>query len=120
MTRTMLRGKIHRATVTGADLHYEGSIGIDPDLYDAAGIVPYEKVDIYNVTNGERFSTYVIEGERGSGQICIHGAAAHKGSEGDIVIIACYVQVDAAEARDWKPKAVYVDGANRITSKTGA
>lgn len=120
MTRTMLRGKIHRAMVTGADLHYEGSIGIDPDLYEAAGILPYEKVDIYNVSNGERFSTYVIKGERGSGEICINGAAAHKGSKGDIVIIACYVQADDSEAQGWKPKAVYVDGANRITSKTGA
>jgi aspartate 1-decarboxylase len=119
MTRNMLRGKIHRATVTGADLHYEGSISIDPDLYDAAGILPYEKVYIYNVTNGERFSTYVILGERGSGTICINGAAAHKASEGDIVIIASYVQVDDSEAQGWKPKAVYVDGANRITSTTG-
>lgn len=115
MNRRMLGGKIHRATVTGADLHYEGSITVDPDLLRAAGILPYEEVFIYNVTNGERFATYAIEGEAGSGVICINGAAAHKASSGDIVIIAAYVTVPDAEAVNWHPKCVYVDGTNRIS-----
>lgn len=115
MTRRMLGGKIHRATVTGADLHYEGSISIDKTLLDAAGILPYEEVSIYNVTNGERFTTYAIVGEADSGTICINGAAAHKANKGDIVIIAAFVTVDDAEAAAWKPKLCYVDGMNRIS-----
>jgi len=111
--RRMLEGKIHRATVTGADLHYEGSIAIDTDLLAAAGIHPFEEVHIYNVTNGERFTTYAIEGEAGSGTICVNGAAAHKAGAGDIIIIACYVYADPEEVEAWDPKLVYVDGANR-------
>lgn len=120
MMRRMLKGKIHRATVTGADLHYEGSITIDPDLLEAAGILPYEEVNIYNVTNGERFQTYAIEGERGSGVICINGAAAWKANAGDIVIIACYGYTDDKGALNWKPSLVYVDGANRISRLNAA
>lgn len=111
--RTMLRGKIHRATVTGADLHYEGSATIDADLLAAADILPYERVDIWNVTNGERFSTYVIEGKPGSGVVCINGAAAHKARKGDLVIIAAFTDLGEAEARTWEPRCVFVDGRNR-------
>lgn len=111
--RTMLRGKIHRATVTGADLHYEGSVTIDADLLDGSDILPYERVDIWNVTNGERFSTYALEGKRGSGVVCINGAAAHKASKGDLVIIAAFATVSETEARDWEPKCVFVDERNQ-------
>lgn len=111
--RTMLRGKIHRATVTGADLHYEGSVTIDEELLERADILPYERVDIWNVTNGERFSTYAITGQRGSGVVCINGAAAHKVSRGDLVIIAAFATVSEMEARDWKPSCVFVDEQNR-------
>lgn len=111
--RTMLRGKIHRATVTGADLHYEGSVTIDPELLAGADILPYEQVQIWNVTNGERFTTYAIEGQPGSGVVCINGAAAHKASKGDLVIIAAFTQVDELEARDWEPRCVFVDQHNR-------
>ena len=111
--RTLLRGKIHRATVTGADLDYEGSATIDTDLLEAADILPYERIDIWNVTNGERFSTYAIEGQAGSGVVCINGAAAHKVSRGDLVIIAAFTQLSDAEARAWKPRCVFVDAHNR-------
>jgi aspartate 1-decarboxylase len=110
----MLRGKIHRATVTGADLHYEGSVTLDADLLEAADILPYEQVDIWNVTNGERFTTYTIKGERGSGVVCVNGAAAHKVSRGDLVIIAAFTQVDDVEARSWVPSVCFVDDQNRI------
>ena len=111
--RTMLRGKIHRATVTGADLHYEGSVTIDVDLLERADIIPYEQVDIWNVTNGERFTTYALAGQRGSGVVCINGAAAHKARRGDLVIIAAFAQVSEAEARTWEPHCVFVDAQNR-------
>jgi aspartate 1-decarboxylase len=110
--RTMLRGKIHRATVTGADLHYEGSVTIDADLLERADILPYERVDIWNVTNGERFSTYALAGQSGSGVVCINGAAAHKARKGDLVIIAAFATVSEAEARDWEPHCVFVDAHN--------
>ena len=111
--RTMLRGKIHRATVTGADLHYEGSVTIDVELLERADILPYEQVDIWNVTNGERFQTYALAGQRGSGVVCINGAAAHKARKGDLVIIAAFATVSEAEARDWRPSCVFVDEHNR-------
>ncbi len=111
--RTMLRGKIHRATVTGADLHYEGSVTIDAELLERADILPYERVDIWNVTNGERFSTYAIAGQRGSGVVCINGAAAHKARKGDLVIIAAFATVSESEARTWRPRCVFVDEHNR-------
>jgi aspartate 1-decarboxylase len=111
--RTMLRGKIHRATVTGADLHYEGSVTIDAELLARADIIPYERVDIWNVTNGERFQTYALAGQSGSGVVCINGAAAHKARRGDLVIIAAFAQLSEAEARDWVPRCVFVDACNR-------
>jgi len=114
MQRFMMKSKIHRATVTDADLHYEGSITIDERLMEAANMVPYEQVDIYDVNNGERFSTYIIKGKRDSGTICLNGAAARKVAKGDLVIIATYVSVDDEESKTWKPKCVRVDAANKI------
>jgi aspartate 1-decarboxylase len=116
MTRRMLLGKIHRATVTGADLSYEGSISIDADLLAASGIVDYQEVHVWNVTRGSRFVTYAIEGERGSGTVCVNGAAAHLTDPGDIVIIAAFVDVPDAEARRHRPRMVHVDAKNRIVS----
>jgi aspartate 1-decarboxylase len=110
----MLKSKIHRATLTEANLDYEGSISIDEALMEAADLIPYEKVNIYNISNGERFSTYVIKGARGSGVIGLNGAAARKGSRGDLVIIASYVTVDESEARDWTATCVFVDENNAI------
>lgn len=114
MERKMLKSKIHRATVTGADLHYEGSITIDKDLMEASDIIPYEAVAIWNVTNGNRFETYAIEGERGSGVICINGAAAHGNQPGDLVIIATFAEMTPAEIRRHVPKVIRVDRKNRI------
>jgi aspartate 1-decarboxylase len=111
--RTMLRGKIHRATVTGADLHYEGSVTIDAELLERADILPYQQVDIWNVTNGERFQTYALAGQRGSGVVCINGAAAHKAKTGDLVIIASFSMMSEDEARTWQPRCVFVDACNR-------
>lgn len=116
MNRVMLKSKIHRATVTDADLHYEGSVAIATDLLEAAGIYPYEQVQIYNVTRGTRFTTYAIEAERGSGTISINGAAAHKAGKGDLVIIATYCALEEAEAKDHAPVLVYVDPDNSIKS----
>jgi aspartate 1-decarboxylase len=109
----MFRGKIHRATVTGADLHYEGSVTIDSELLERADILPHQEVEVWNVTNGERFRTYTLEGQPGSGVVCINGAAAHKARRGDLVIIAAFGSMTEAEARAWKPKVVFVDGQNR-------
>ncbi|MEM8929712.1 MAG: aspartate 1-decarboxylase [Acidobacteriota bacterium] len=120
MRRTLLRSKIHRATVTDADLEYIGSMTLDPDLMDAAQLVVHEKVEILNITNGERFATYVIEGERGSGQVVLNGAAAHKASQGDLVIICCYAELDESEIVDHQPHVVFVDRENRIVSKERA
>lgn len=114
MTRTMLKSKIHRATVTEANIEYEGSVTIDQDLLDAADMLAYERVDIWNCTSGNRLSTYVIEGERGSGEICINGAAAHLMKPGDLVIIASFVEASDEEARSWHARRVFVDGQNRI------
>jgi aspartate 1-decarboxylase len=113
MTRKMLKSKIHRATVTGADLHYEGSITIDPLLMEAADIFENEFVDIWNVDYGTRFSTYAIKGQPGSGVICINGAAARLVSKGDLVIIASWQEMTSAEARAHVPKLVFVDEQNR-------
>ena len=114
MIRTMLQGKLHRVNVTQADLHYEGSCAIDQDFLEAAGILEYEAIDIYNVTNGKRFSTYAIVGERGSKIISVNGAAAHCASVGDILIIASYVTMPDDQAREWQPNVVYFDGDNEI------
>ena len=119
MTREMLKGKIHRAVVKQAELDYIGSITVDEDLMDAAGIIEYEKVQVVDVNNGNRFETYVIAGERGSGMICLNGAAARCVSVGDKVIIMAYAQMTPAEAKAHKPKVVFVDGNNkplRVTS----
>jgi aspartate 1-decarboxylase len=112
MRVNMLKSKIHRATVTEADLSYEGSITIDAKLLDAARLSEFEKVDIYNCNNGERFSTYVIPGK--VGEICLNGAAARKVMKGDIVIIAAFCEVDQTEALTHKPQLVFVDGKNEI------
>jgi aspartate 1-decarboxylase len=113
MRRFMFKSKIHRATVTGADLHYEGSITIDSKLLELADILPYEKVDIYNITNGERFSTYVIPGEPESGEICLNGAAARKVQKGDLVIIVSYCELEEEEIKNFQPTVVLVDEKNR-------
>ncbi|MET7674505.1 aspartate 1-decarboxylase [Streptomyces seoulensis] len=116
MLRTMFKSKIHRATVTQADLHYVGSVTIDAELLEAADLLPGELVHIVDVTNGARLETYVIEGERGSGVIGINGAAAHLVHPGDLVIIISYAQVSDAEARELKPRVVHVDEGNRIVA----
>jgi aspartate 1-decarboxylase len=114
MNRTMLRAKLHRATVTEADLHYEGSCGIDEDLLDAADMREYEKIELYNVNNGERFSTYIIKAARGSGAISLNGAAARKAHVGDLLIICSYAPMTEAEAAGYKPKVVLLGDANCI------
>jgi aspartate 1-decarboxylase len=114
MQRFMLKSKLHRVTVTNANLNYEGSITIDEALMQKADLMPFEKVDIYNVSNGERFSTYVIKGKKGSGVICLNGAAARKASKGDVIIVASYVMVQEGSTKKWTPKCVYVDEKNRI------
>jgi len=114
MKLTLLKSKIHRATVSDADLDYEGSISIDPKLAMAAHLTPFERVEVYNVTNGERFATYYIEGEIGSQEITINGAAAHKASRGDLVIICSYAEFDEEEAVGHKPRLIYVDEHNMI------
>ncbi|KKK35351.1 aspartate alpha-decarboxylase [Salinicoccus sediminis] len=114
MIRTMMNGKIHRAVVTEANLNYVGSITIDPLLMEAADILPGEKVQIVNNNNGERLETYVIEGERHSGEICLNGAAARKVQVGDVVIIISYVQLEQSELSDHKPNVVIVDEENKI------
>ena len=114
MLRTMMKSKIHRATVTQADLHYVGSLTIDRDLMDAAGLLPGEQVDVVDVDNGSRLTTYAIEGERGSGIVCINGAAARLISPGDTVIIIAYAAMDDEEARTFEPQVVFVDKQNRI------
>ncbi|MBX2801336.1 MAG: aspartate 1-decarboxylase [Myxococcales bacterium] len=114
MLRTVFKSKIHRATVTQADLHYEGSITISEDLLEAADILEHEWVAVWNVTNGERIETYALRGDRGSGVICVNGAAAHRFDPGDLVIIATRAQLPDAEARAHRPTVVLVDEHNRI------
>lgn len=114
MQRTLLKSKLHRVTVTQADLDYEGSITIDRDLMDAADLLAHERVDVYDVTNGARLSTYVIPGERGSGVIGINGAAAHLVKPGDQIIVASYVGVSDDEARALEPRVCLVDSRNRL------
>ena len=114
MLRTMLKSKIHRATVTQADLHYVGSVTLDADLMEAADLLPGEQVAIVDVTNGARLETYVIEGARGSGVIGINGAAAHLIHPGDLVILISYAQMDDELARRYQPRVVHVDAGNRI------
>ena len=113
MLITVCKSKIHRATITDSNLDYVGSITIDADLMRLADVVPYEKVQIANITNGERLETYAIEGEPGSGTIALNGAAAHKGKKGDLIIIIAYGQIEKVEAARFKPSLVYVDKHNR-------
>ena len=114
MKRTLLKSKIHRATVTDANLLYQGSVTIDPVLMEAADLVRFERVEIYNCTNGERFATYAIPGTPGMGEIVVNGAAAHKAGAGDVVILATYADYEDAECRSHQPSLVFVDGRNRI------
>ena len=114
----MLKGKIHRATVTGADLNYEGSIEIDSSLMQAAGILPFEKVDIWSITTGDRFSTYALPAEKHSGIIGLNGAAARRVQPGDEIIIAAFAYMSEKEAEHWKPKIVFVDKLNRFKPLT--
>jgi aspartate 1-decarboxylase len=113
MQRILLKSKIHRATVTDADLQYEGSLTVDEDLLRSADIVSFEQIKIYNVSNGERFDTYAIAGPAGSGQICLNGAAARKGAKGDLLIIASYAHYDEREVAQHEPKIVLLDANNR-------
>ena len=117
MQRMMLKSKLHRVTVTHAELHYEGSCAIDQDLLDAADIREYQQIDIYNVNNGERFTTYAISAERGSGIISVNGAAARKAAPGDLLIIATYAMYDEAELEKFEPDLVYVDSRNHMMNQ---
>jgi aspartate 1-decarboxylase len=118
MIRTLLKSKIHRATVTHIDIDYEGSLGIDGDLMKAADILPYELVQVYNIRNGERFETYAIEEPPGSGTVALKGAAARKGARGDLIIIACYTTIDDQILEGFRPAVILVDEANRIKGDT--
>lgn len=118
MQRTMLKSKLHRVTITQSELHYEGSCAIDEDLLDAADIREYEEIEMWNVTNGERFTTYAIRAERGSGTISVNGAAARKAAPGDILIIATFASYHDSEAASHQPDLIYVDAKNRITHRS--
>ena len=120
MRRTMFKSKIHRATVTGADLDYPASVTVDPLLMAAADLLEHDRVEIYDITNGERFATYVIPGEPGRGEVVLNGAAAHKVSVGDLVIVASYAEYEEDEARRHVPTVVLVDAANRIAAPAAA
>jgi len=120
MQRTMLKSKLHRVHVTHSELHYEGSCAIDEELLEAANIREYEQISIYNVTNGERFTTYAIRADRHSGIISVNGAAAHKADPRDIIIIASYASYSEAELEKYRPQLVYVDNQNRIQTQRNA
>ncbi|MBI3302589.1 MAG: aspartate 1-decarboxylase [Deltaproteobacteria bacterium] len=117
MFRRMLRSKIHRATVTRTELQYEGSITVDVALLEAAGMLSYEAVWVWNINNGERFETYVLAGKRGTGEICLNGAAARKVQPGDLVIIAAFGWMEEQRARQWSPQVVMVDARNRLIAE---
>lgn len=117
MLRTLCRSKIHRATITEANVDYIGSLTIDRDLLERSDILPFEQVHVVNVSNGQRLVTYAIEGPRGSGIICLNGAAAHRGQPGDIIIVITYGQYSPEELRDFTPRVVFVDEANRPVEK---
>ena len=117
MQRIMLKSKLHRVTVTQSELNYEGSCAIDEDLLDAADILEYQQIELYNVTNGERFTTYAISAERGSGAISVNGAAARKVAVGDLLIIAAYANCTELEVANHSPTLVYVDAHNRINGR---
>jgi aspartate 1-decarboxylase len=114
MMRTLLKSKLHRVTVTQTELHYEGSCAVDEALLEAAGLVEYERVDIYNVNNGQRFSTYVVKAPRGSGTICVMGAAARLASVGDRLIVASFASLEESEVRGHQPRVVLVDEKNHV------
>ena len=120
MMLTIFKSKIHRATITEADLNYNGSLTVDPILLEAAGMLPYDQVHVVNINNGARFVTYLIEGKRGEGTICLNGAAARMGAPGDLVIAITYAQMDAAEAKGFRPTVVLVDEQNHIVDVTRA
>ncbi|MCP1290025.1 MULTISPECIES: aspartate 1-decarboxylase [Chromobacterium] len=120
MQRNMLKSKLHRVTTTHSELHYIGSCAIDENLLEAADILEYEEVQIWNVTNGERFATYAIKAERGSGTISVNGSAARRAAPGDLLIIASFAQYEAAELKDHQPKLVFVDAGNQMTEVKGA
>lgn len=120
MMLSMFKSKIHRATVTQAELHYKGSLTLDPVLMEAADMLPNEEVHVLNINTGARFTTYIIEGERGSGVVCLNGAAARLGQPGDLIIALTYCQMDREEARRHVPTVVHVDEGNRITSVEGS
>ena len=117
MQRIMLKSKIHRVTVTDANLEYEGSVTIDETLMKEADIIPFEQVRIYNISNGNRFETYAIKGKKGSGTICLNGAAARKAHRGDLLIIATYVSIEEKELKGFTPKLVLVDDRNKMIKK---
>ena len=117
MLRMMLKSKLHRVRVTHSELHYEGSCAIDQNLLDAADIHEYQQIDLYNVTNGERFTTYAIRAQRGSGVISVNGAAAHKANPGDILIIVTYAMYNELELQRFSPQLVYVDESNRVAAQ---
>lgn len=114
MQRHMMKSKIHRATITSADLHYEGSLTVDQDLLDAADLVSYEEIQVVNINNGARFKTYVIPGSRGTGVVQLNGAAARLGMSGDLVILIAYASVPEADVAEFTPRVVFVDEHNRI------
>jgi len=120
MQITLLKAKLHRACVTHAELDYEGSCAIDGQLLDAAGILDYEQIQIYNVSNGERFTTYAIRAESGTGVISVNGAAAHRAKPGDRIIICAYAQLNAAEALNHKPRLIYLNEKNQVTRTANA
>ncbi len=113
MVRVMMKSKLHRATVTEANLEYEGSLTIDEDLMDAADILPYEQVKVYNISNGARFDTYAIPGPRGKGDICLNGAAARMGTKGDLIIIVTYAHYTDSELKNYAPKVVFLGPGNK-------
>ncbi len=115
MVLTMLKSKVHRATITEANLEYKGSLTLDRDLMDAAGMLEYEQIHVLNINTGDRFTTYLISGERGSGVVCLNGAAARLGQPGDLIIALTYAQMDEKEAAAYHPVVVHVDAKNRIT-----
>jgi aspartate 1-decarboxylase len=114
MRRTLMKSKIHRATVTDANLHYQGSVTLDPDLMAAADILEHERIDVLDITNGNRLTTYAIPGAPGRGEVCLNGAAAHLVARGDLVILVTYAEYDEEEARRHRPALVFVDERNRI------
>jgi len=120
MQVTLLKAKLHRARVSHAELDYEGSCAIDGQLLDAAGMLDYEQIQIYNVTNGERFTTYAMRAEAGSGIISINGAAAHRAKPGDIIIICAYCEMNAAEAMNHKPRLIYLNEHNKVARTSNA